>query len=188
MIYKNTKLNLFEGGVYTFDYRVSGSINFPKKTSSTDYLNRNHSTMIPIQNAMVRRFNVDTLSDPNQGYLFTSSFMAVPKNRILWIYGGNSAPRSNKIAGVSNRSLVVLYQEFFIRGFMEIAERIRTVDYFSYRYSQKKHFAEMHQVSFGVVDPHKLFEETQEREVFDFVSLNLQNATGVCEISSASSE
>ncbi len=184
MIYKNTKANIFQGDVYTFDYHISGNVNFPKKASSTEYLNRKHTTMVPINDSMVRKFNADTMSDPNKGYLFTASFMAIPKDRVLWIYGGNPSPKSSELAGVGDRSLIVLYHNFFVRGFMEIAERIRTTDYFSYRHNQGKHFAEMQQVTFGVAGSHELFVENKEQEVLDFITLNLQNATGVCEISS----
>ena len=185
-MYKNTQPNAFQGDVYTFDYYISGTINFPKKTSTAEYLNRKHNIMIPITNAMVRKPNTDRQTNSDQEYLFTTSFIAIPKSRVLWVNGGKSSPKSTRLKDVSERSLVVLYQDLFIRGSMTIAKKTRTLDHFSYLQRERKYFVEMHRVVFGKANSQELFGEVRQPNRLDFITLNLENITGVCETSNPS--
>ncbi len=179
----NAKIEALEARVYTFDFRAFGMLHLSPNQDTARLLNRDDRPSLAITDAMLYR---PGYAYPPQQDDFQSSldFVAIPLERILWVYGGNPGPARG--IDFELRRLYILYPGHHLAGDIKMAPGMRFSDYFATSASEKP-FQMLYNVSLHAGLPKKE-QEAEELEHFNFVTVNLHNASGIFDVQTETQE
>ena len=168
------------GRVHTQHYRIHGTM-FPRpRVSMPDQLNRADQPYVPIEEPRMFPDSVGDLGDATP--LVHGSFIAVPRESILWVVGGEAG--DTDIRDFHYRDVAVLYGRVLIRGRLRVGTGMRTSDYIRNRVASKP-FDALFEASVSRLEGGGPLEDLDVVESFPFVSVNLKLTTGVVELDQA---
>lgn len=174
----SAKVEASEARVYTFDFRAFGMLHLTPNQDTARLLNRDDRPSLALTQAMLYRPGYDY--PPKQAdFQSTLDFVAIPLERILWVYGGNPGPARG--IDFELRRLYVLFHDHYLRGDIKMAPGMRFSDYFATSAADKP-FQILYNVGLYAGLPNKKKPEGEGLEHFDFVTLNLHNASGIFDV------
>lgn len=177
-MYKQAVENV-EGRVHTTHYRIHGTL-FPRpKVGIPDQLNRADQPYLPVATLDMFRHRVGPVEPADR--LVQGSFMAIPRESILWVVGGT--PGATDFRDFRWREVAVLYDDVLLRGKLRVGSSIRTSDYMRGRIDAKP-FDSLFDVSVSTLAGGVSFERLAPIERFEHVAVNLRATTGVVELGS----
>lgn len=165
----------YEGKVYTRRHRLHGLLFALRRVGLTDHLNSNAKAFLPMVEIDV--YDLGLEHPPTPGSLRASApFMAVPKEEILWVEGGGAARQESFRS--ETRQLAILFGNILMRGDLQLMAGGRTLDHLNTAMVNKP-FQTLQNVTLGTLDASG---DDAVIERFEFVTVNLQNISGACEL------
>lgn len=173
-----TNVETLEGRVYTDQYRVYGLLHALAEAGMVEHLNNKTKVFLPVVDAMV--YDRGHSHPPTlESFHASPPFMAVPKEKILWVLGGTPATQTTR--KFESRRMAVFFGNYFLRGDLRLVPGARTSDFLNGVWAEKP-FQCLYDASLVVLSERRPLAEITPLETFDFVTLNLRNTTGVCEL------
>lgn len=168
-----------DGRVHTTNYRIHGTL-FPRpRVGMPDQLNRADQPYLPIASPQLFGHTIGEV-DPKKR-MGRGEFIAVPRESILWVVGGDSGP--SDFRDFRWREVAVLYAEVLLRGRLRVGSTMRTSDYIRGRIEAKP-FDALFEATVTRLEGGRSFDQLEVMESFPFVTVNLRATTGVVELGS----
>ena len=171
------------GRVHTQQYRIHGTL-FPRpRVGMPDQLNRVDQPYLPIEEPQMFPADIGDLGGARP--LVHGSFIAVPRESVLWVVGGEAG--NADIRDFHYRDVAVLYGRVVIRGRLRAGAGMRTSDYIRNRVANKP-FDALFDAVVSRLEGGGPLESLEAVERFPFLTVNLQLTTGVVELDAPPSE
>ena len=176
-----TVFDSHEARVYTEDFRMYGMMHLPKGENhdTARLLNRNDKLFLRVTKGIVysKGFRHPPTIDE---YRASVGFMAIPIERLMWVYGGK-AQDFEKVS-YEAREVYLLYANYFIRGELRLAKNSVLTSFLD-NVASNKPFQTLYNASIGVPIKGLQVQEVDPIEEFDFVTVNLRMVGGIFDIS-----
>lgn len=174
-----TVVDSLEARVTTSDFRVYGMMHLPAHVGTAEVMNNPARPYLPLTRAMI--YARGHVHPPKiQEFMASPEFLAIPKERIAWVYGGRPSPEQG--VKFESRNLYLLYESYFLRGELRMTPGARLSDYLSGK-SESKLFQNLYRAQLCVPIHGKTVQDTPPVEEFEFVTVNLRNAGGIFDLS-----
>jgi hypothetical protein len=176
----NTNVNTLEARIHTHDFRIYGMVHVRAHVGMAELLNINNRPYLPVTQSMVylRGFEHPPSQDE---FKSAPEFMAIPKNRIQWVYGGS--PSETRGARLESRKLYLMFEDFFVRGEIRMTLRARLSDYLSG--AGDKTFQTVYGAEIGTYEPGMALDDIEPTSTHEFVTVNLHNVGAVFDVGKA---
>ncbi|HEX7022652.1 MAG TPA: hypothetical protein VF171_07330 [Trueperaceae bacterium] len=162
--------------VVTQDFVVTGDMHLPPHVGSVDLLNKASRPFLPVTGAKVYASECPGPLDEQQPR-FASDFLAIPKERILWMAGGRHNDKQI-MTGAQSRSVYLLYPDFFLRGELKTPPNARLSDYLT----GAKPFLVLFGAELGTPAAGKPLADASTHERFVFAVVNTRKLGGIFDI------
>ena len=165
--------------VYSKDFCVEGDIHFPLYGDTLSILNNNRP-FLPMTGCRIHNWdetNLDCTGEPR----YTLSFLALPKERILWVEGG-IASKQNHSSGLHQRTLYLLFHAFIIKGNVTIDKNARLSDYLA-NIPEQKPFREFQMADFKIPEQGKHVTQSRSVKSAASVVVNMKHLGGIFDVS-----
>jgi hypothetical protein len=181
-----TKVDTFEGRVYTSKYTIYGLLYTPHNEEIDRYFNTTERSFVPISEPMIYQ---SCLTHPPDIRSLSAAppFIAVHKAKILWLVG---APASTQVIRHSEKQRVaILFENFFLSGNVRHRENMRMSAFLEAMTSEHT-FQTLTNVHLCKLKHrgYEVFNDNEPLETFETAVVNLHNAEGVIEFESQATD
>ncbi|WP_243026736.1 hypothetical protein [Thermus albus] len=173
-MYKQPR-EVHEARIYTQAYRVYGLIYLVPGAGTADLLNQERS-YLPVTGALL--YAPGYAHPPEAKDLKASTgFLALRKERILWVVGGKPSEPRTSPSLLERRKLAFLYGDYLLAGDLLLPRGVRLSDHLS----QAKPFQSLLEAKLYALVPGKPIVGLEPTESFSFITVNLRLAEAVAE-------
>ena len=176
-VYQN-RIETHKGRVYTSRYRIYGDMFVLPGVGVAEQLNRADRPYLPVGEPVIYEPGPQHPPEP-EAQKTRADFIAVPRDTIWWLAGGNTGQSS--ITVYEWKHVAVLFGDYLLRGKLKVPGRIRVSDYLGARVKNKP-FDILFDASINLMEGRAPVHQLRPSETFEFVTVNLANNTGICEI------
>lgn len=142
-------LRSFEAIVRTLDFHVAGALHLASHVHTLQALNTGTRPHLAITDCVVARPDGTLGAPAEEDGLYRSTYVALPKDRIRWLAGGEGEPPQPGVQRETRR-VIVLYSDHLLEGHIALPPGQRLRDFVSSR-SADRPFYELKDVE---VRPH----------------------------------
>lgn len=129
----------YEALVHTLDFRVAGTLHLAPQVRTLQALNAGGRPHLPITDCTVGSAGAVAREIAPADEVYRASYVALPKDRILWLVGGEGEPPQ---PGVERevRQVVVLFPDHVLEGSIELPPGMRFRDFVATRVASRPFF------------------------------------------------
>ncbi|HHO58289.1 DUF6812 domain-containing protein [Oceanithermus desulfurans] len=166
----------FEVRVHTTEFRIYGSMHLPKGGGTATFLNKDKRPLVPLTGVLVYAPGYDHPPRAEE-MRAAADFLAVQKREILWVVGGR--PDRAELPGVpvKKQRMALLFGCCVLVGVLVTPAGVRLSDFLA----SAKPFQTLFDVRLYALAGDTPARELEVRQVFEFVTVNVQRILGIME-------